>query len=92
MSSAPNTSPASGRSTHKSMAVSCTGVDDAVAAGVGGADSSPEGVSSPLLRYTNSPAGSDPWHPNRADRKHFNHLIAEVDAILSAVEGIGAGY
>ncbi|KIX95906.1 uncharacterized protein Z520_08161 [Fonsecaea multimorphosa CBS 102226] len=92
MAAAPSTRLADDKSTHKSMAVSCTGVDDAGAAGVGGADFATAGVASALLRFTNSPPQSDPWHPQRADPRHLNHLIAEVDGILSAIKEPGARY
>ncbi|OCT46725.1 hypothetical protein CLCR_02171 [Cladophialophora carrionii] len=53
------------------------------------ADLSPEAVapSRALQRYASSAARSEAWHPHRAARQHFTHLIAEVDTILSAIEG-----
>ncbi|KIW84485.1 hypothetical protein Z517_03735 [Fonsecaea pedrosoi CBS 271.37] len=92
MSSASNAGPADGSITHKSIAVSSMGVGDPDAAGVSCADSSATGVSSPLLHFIKAPPQSDPWHPNRADRKHLNRLLSQLDVILTAIEALGTGH
>ncbi|KIW96645.1 uncharacterized protein Z519_02036 [Cladophialophora bantiana CBS 173.52] len=91
MSSGPNTHPANDMSTRKSMAVSSTRVGDSGAVAVGDIDSATGTASSQLLRFQNSPPQSDPWHPNRADRRHLHHLITKVDGIMSVIDGLGTG-